>query len=962
MTQQRWLLSVGVNDYGAQVRLPNLHCAVNDACLIHRRLVDEYNFQGVLLAHPRDVASSPLASLSASSAGPGSAEDIIEQIGLLRRRMAPEDLFVFFYAGHGSPQPPGYLIPYGGAHDRPSTHLMYRTLLGELSGLPCRFQVLLLDCCYAGLALRPGGTLTGEAAGGRAVVLAATDARAVTPDRIPGVEDGRYSPFAAAVAEFLLDRVALGATFDAEDLHAYVRNRVRQLMPPDLVAAGALPCYRDEVPEVRPGRAPLLIRRPGLALPGNRHYACGVGERLALENPVRRNGVRGSALEWVVTARNAGFDSGEEEQAGCDLEHLSFEFAGVYDLRLDVGEPDTGEEAAGTITVRVEEARPSALRLSHEPLPVGLAGHSYQAVVGVSGGLPPYSNLEVEGLPPGFRWGWECPTPDRPATGVRLQGSMAEAPGAGSASWSDGDPVMFEVRLRLADAAGARATASKRLLVISSKDYCHIPAGPFQVGYRAQLQKEACIVRMLTDLAASLKNRGAKLPPSVKALVDKVGRGLADDAVRQVLEVNPGAEVELPEYYIRKYPVTNRAWRAYVRANANASPPPYVPAHWDASDHDYFGEAEANLPVVNVPYAAICAYLEWKGTRLPTAWEWERAARDRDGRLFPWGDDFDAARCNTRESGLGHLTPVDHYAGNVSPDGVCDLVGNAAEWVDRRVLRGGWLHQPFRGGSYLDWCLFALTFRDSNESGIRFGADESVGKVGETAFPWLGFRDVLDLDPDPSEGQALVSLPRVRLCRPDGEVWVEPFDMARYAVSNLEYWDFVQATGHRLPETWVAGEGQPFPPRQRHLPVVGVTYRDALAYCLWKSRQLQRVIRLPSAEQWLAAVDGGLGRRFPWGDRFDLQHCNASVSGWGKRLPVCALSAGRSAQGLYNLVGNVCEWVSPFRVCGGSWQDDCEVLSKHAFCQNVRQTTDYGFRRDDVGFRYIAHPQQEPSL
>ncbi|HRZ93045.1 MAG TPA: caspase family protein, partial [Candidatus Paceibacterota bacterium] len=554
MIRQRWLLSVGVNDYGAQVRLPNLHCAVNDACLVYQRLVEQYNFQGALLAHPRDVALGPHASLNASIGGPGSAEDIIEQINRLRRRMSETDLFLLFYAGHGSPRAPGYLIPYGATHDRPSTHLMYRTLFGELSALPCRFQVLLLDCCYAGLALRSGGTPTDASSDGRAVVLAATEAGAVTPDRIPGVGDGNHSPFATAVAEFLCERISPGQAFEPEDLHAYVRDRVKHLTPPDLVAAGAIPCFRDEAAEIRPGRARLEIRRPGLALPGCRRYTCKVGERLILERPVRRNDAGGSPLEWKVITRNAGFDSGEQEREVRDLEHLRFEFAGDYDLQLVVRDPDTCEETSVTITVRVEEVKPTPLGLSSKPLPVCLAGNRYQAVVDVEGGLPPYGDLAVTGLPPGFTWAWECPRPGRTATGVRLEGFVPEAPEAGMPNSPDGHPVAFNVRLGVADTAGARAIACKRLLVISPKDYCHIEAGPFQVGYRAHLQKEKCIVHMLTCLAGSLnslKSHDAKLPASVKAVVDKIGRGLADDAVRQVLQVNPGAEVLKDEAFKR---------------------------------------------------------------------------------------------------------------------------------------------------------------------------------------------------------------------------------------------------------------------------------------------------------------------------------------------------------------------------------------------------------------------------
>lgn len=105
---------------------------------------------------------------------------------------------------------------------------------------------------------------------------------------------------------------------------------------------------------------------------------------------------------------------------------------------------------------------------------------------------------------------------------------------------------------------------------------------------------------------------------------------------------------------------------------------------------------------------------EWK-VRLPTDYEWEKAARGPDGLLFPYGNEFDKTKCNTRESDINHTTAVTKYADGQSPYGVFDLCGNVWEWCltnwskpeisprkedlktnSRRVLRGGsWSHNRF---------------------------------------------------------------------------------------------------------------------------------------------------------------------------------------------------------------------------------------------------------------------------
>jgi hypothetical protein len=140
-------------------------------------------------------------------------------------------------------------------------------------------------------------------------------------------------------------------------------------------------------------------------------------------------------------------------------------------------------------------------------------------------------------------------------------------------------------------------------------------------------------------------------------------------------------------FFIGRAPVTNSEYVRFVAAT-NHEPP----KHWRGGTPP---QEMANHPVVYVSWHDAVAYAEWAGGRLPSQEEWEKAARGSDGRAYPWGDDFDPGRCNTKEGGAGTTTPVDRYSPQGdSPYGATGMAGNVWEWTaseqgDVRVLRGG---------------------------------------------------------------------------------------------------------------------------------------------------------------------------------------------------------------------------------------------------------------------------------
>jgi len=142
----------------------------------------------------------------------------------------------------------------------------------------------------------------------------------------------------------------------------------------------------------------------------------------------------------------------------------------------------------------------------------------------------------------------------------------------------------------------------------------------------------------------------------------------------------PRHKVFVQEFEICKYPVTNFQYRAFVQDKGREPP-----GHWKG---DKYPDGLHNHPVVSVSWYDAKDYCKWlnektgKSYRLPTEAEWEKAARGTDRREFPWGDEWDVNKCNTRDGGPGTTTPVDQYSphGGGSFYEVADMAGNVWEW------------------------------------------------------------------------------------------------------------------------------------------------------------------------------------------------------------------------------------------------------------------------------------------
>jgi formylglycine-generating enzyme required for sulfatase activity len=214
----------------------------------------------------------------------------------------------------------------------------------------------------------------------------------------------------------------------------------------------------------------------------------------------------------------------------------------------------------------------------------------------------------------------------------------------------------------------------------------------------------------------------------------------------------PRHTVTLNSFYIDQFEVTNAQFAAFLNEVGNQSEAGALLL--DATDEDaplaVQGGAwtplqnRADHPIVEVTWYGAQAYCEWRGARLPTEAEWEKAARwDPDtgeSLLYPWGDEPPTSTLANYGGARGGTRPVGSYPEGGSPVGAYDMAGNVFEWTadwyaanayetgdsptsgERRVLRGG------------SWGDFGFLLRAANRGQL----------APNVAFNFVGFRCVRD--------------------------------------------------------------------------------------------------------------------------------------------------------------------------------------------------------------------------
>jgi toxoflavin biosynthesis protein ToxD len=169
----------------------------------------------------------------------------------------------------------------------------------------------------------------------------------------------------------------------------------------------------------------------------------------------------------------------------------------------------------------------------------------------------------------------------------------------------------------------------------------------------------------------------ALLPPlsPVPAGPFRIGSDPSTDPSAHASEL-PQHTLELGAFHIATYPITVAEYACFVRAGQKE------PHSWRRQSR------RLDHPVVSISWRMATAYATWltertgQPWRLPSEAEWEKAARGTDGRVYSWGDQFDASRANTSEGKPNGTTPVGSYLTGASPYGALDMAGNCWEWTN----------------------------------------------------------------------------------------------------------------------------------------------------------------------------------------------------------------------------------------------------------------------------------------
>lgn len=268
-----------------------------------------------------------------------------------------------------------------------------------------------------------------------------------------------------------------------------------------------------------------------------------------------------------------------------------------------------------------------------------------------------------------------------------------------------------------------------------------------------------------------------------------------------------------------------------------------------------------------------------------------------------------------------------------------------------------WFARRFMGATEYDWierrgaAVQALARAGGGYWGGPYGEPEWV-RIPAGEF-WMGDNHGIGGD-------------RYGLEKPKHKLFLETYLISRVPITNAQYALFVDATQHKVPDSWDAGR----PPKGKEShPVVTVTWHDALAYCEWLGKMTSKRVTLPSEAEWEKAARGDKDERsYPWGENIDTTRLNTHALGLRETSLVGIFLEGASPYGVLDLIGNVWEWTRsilndkkypyPYKP-----EDGRENLNDENAPRVLRGGSFYGyFDFARCSFRFHGHPDLRDDL
>ena len=207
---------------------------------------------------------------------------------------------------------------------------------------------------------------------------------------------------------------------------------------------------------------------------------------------------------------------------------------------------------------------------------------------------------------------------------------------------------------------------------------------------------------------------------------------------------DPRHEVNVDSFFMSKYPITNEQFFAFVNDTDHKT------SDWQEYK---FPESKKNHPATNVDWFDAKDFCKWLSDEtkmniyLPSEAEWEKCARGTDGRMFPWGNEWDIDKLCCFHNSNGTSEVGTYSPAGDSPYGLADMAGNVMEWTNSLCWKYPYnpddgrekytskdvflIERVMRGGSFVDQVIF------NYRTGARFDQGPSA------RFPNYGFRIAL---------------------------------------------------------------------------------------------------------------------------------------------------------------------------------------------------------------------------